>query len=60
MPKKPPNLIYGVDDKPPLPTAMLLGLQHVFVMTGGWVMVVVIATAIASAGIKSRMSCECR
>lgn len=48
MPKKPPNLIYGVDEKPPVPTALLLGLQHVFVMTGGWVMVVVIATAIGA------------
>ena len=35
MPKKPPDLIYGVDDALPLATACLLGLQHVFVMTGG-------------------------
>jgi hypothetical protein len=46
MAKKPANLIYGVDDKPPLTETALLGLQHVFVMTSGWVLVVVIVTAI--------------
>jgi NCS2 family nucleobase:cation symporter-2 len=46
MSKKPPGLIYGVDDKPPLTASALLGLQHVFVMTAGWVMVVVIVTTI--------------
>lgn len=48
MAKKPANLIYGVDEKPPLTTATLLGIQHVFVMTAGWVMVVVIATTIGA------------
>ncbi|HEY7748883.1 MAG TPA: solute carrier family 23 protein [Aestuariivirgaceae bacterium] len=43
---KPAGLIYGVDEHPPLTTAALLGLQHVFVMTSGWVLVVVIVTAI--------------
>ena len=42
MPKKPAGLIWGVDDKPPLTASALLGLQHVFVMTAGWVIVVVI------------------
>ena len=46
MAKKPAGLIYGVDDKPPLTASVLLGLQHVFVMTAGWVMVVVIVTTI--------------
>ncbi|MCK4358847.1 MAG: purine/pyrimidine permease [Candidatus Cloacimonetes bacterium] len=31
MPRKPSNLIYGLDDKPPLLTTILLGLQHVSV-----------------------------
>ncbi|MBP7653929.1 purine/pyrimidine permease [Candidatus Dependentiae bacterium] len=31
MPKKPINLIYGVDDKPPFFTLLLLGIQHTFV-----------------------------
>ena len=46
MAKKPAGLIYGVDDKPPLPVSALLGLQHVIVMTAGWIMVVVIVTTI--------------
>jgi xanthine permease XanP len=46
MAKKPANLIYGVDDKPPLTASALLGLQHVFVMTSGWVLVVVIVATI--------------
>jgi NCS2 family nucleobase:cation symporter-2 len=46
MAKKPAGLIYGVDDKPPLTTSVLLGLQHVFVMTSGWVLVVVVVTSI--------------
>jgi len=32
MKKKPANLIYGVDDKPPFVTTVFLGLQHVFVI----------------------------
>ncbi len=46
MAKKPASLIYGVDDKPPLTASLLLGLQHVFVMKSGWVMVVIIVTTI--------------
>src|SRR5262245_21239966 len=46
MPRKPAGLIYGVDDKPPSGVAVLLGIQHVFVMTAGWIMVVVIVTTI--------------
>src|SRR5919108_3133766 len=46
MAKKPAGLIYGVDDKPPLIATVLLGIQHVFVMTAGWVLVVVIVATI--------------
>src|SRR4030095_3345097 len=46
MAKKPAGLIYGVDDKPPLTASALLGLPHVFVMTSGWVLVVVVVTSI--------------
>jgi NCS2 family nucleobase:cation symporter-2 len=46
MAKKPANLIYGLDDKPPLTASVLLGIQHVFVMTAGWVLVVVIVATI--------------
>lgn len=30
--KKPTNLIYGVDDKPPLFTTVILGLQHACIL----------------------------
>ena len=60
MPKKPAGLIYGVDDKPPAAVAWLLGLQHVFVMTAGWIMVVVIVTTIGAPKRKSRTSSGCR
>jgi NCS2 family nucleobase:cation symporter-2 len=46
MAKKPANLVYGVDDKPPLTISVLLGIQHVFVMTVGWIFVVVIVASI--------------
>src|SRR5437762_10245124 len=46
MAKKPAGLIYGVDDKPPLAVSLLLAVQHAFVMTAGWIMVVVIVTTI--------------
>jgi NCS2 family nucleobase:cation symporter-2 len=45
MAKKPSNLIYDVTDKPPIGTGVLLGLQHVFVISVGWIFVVVIVTA---------------
>ncbi len=32
MGKRPTNLIYGVDDRPPLFTTIVLGLQHVFIL----------------------------
>ena len=46
MARKPVGLIYGVDDTPPFGVSVLLGLQHVFVMTAGWIMVVVIVSTI--------------
>jgi xanthine permease XanP len=44
MAKKPAGLIYGIDDKPPFSTLLLLGLQHVSVLSAGWIFVVVIVT----------------
>ena len=46
MPKKPPELTYGVDDEPPLATNLLLGLQHVFLITIGLIFPVVIVRSI--------------
>lgn len=42
MATKPANLIYGVDDKPPLRVSLLLGLQHAFTMSSCLVIPVVI------------------
>jgi len=46
MPKKPPEIIYGVEDDPPLPTCFLLGLQHIFIVTISLIFPVVIVRAI--------------
>jgi xanthine permease XanP len=46
MAKKPPNLIYGVEDTPPLATTILLGLQHASIMSVSWIYVMVIVTGI--------------
>jgi NCS2 family nucleobase:cation symporter-2 len=46
MPKKPPELVYGVEDKPPLVTCLLLGLQHIFIITISLLYLVVIVRAI--------------
>ena len=32
MSKKPANLIYGLDDRPPLLTSTILGFQHIMMM----------------------------
>ena len=53
MAKRPPNLIYGVDDKPPLGTALLLGLQHVVVISVGWIFVVLIVTSMGGTEIQA-------
>lgn len=45
---KPANLVYAVDETPPFPLTVILGLQHVFVMSVGWIFVVVVATGIGS------------
>ena len=48
---KPANLIYSVDEVPPLPLTIVLGLQHVFVMSVGWIFVVVVATSIGASAL---------
>lgn len=44
MGKKPSNLIYGVDDRPPLGVLLLLAAQHVFLMTSTLALPVVLVT----------------
>jgi xanthine permease XanP len=46
MARRPENLIYGVDDKVPLPLLLLLGFQHIFLMSSTLVLPVVLVTEI--------------
>ena len=50
---KPANLTYSVDEAPPLPLTIVMGLQHVFVMSVGWIFVVVVATSIGSSSLET-------
>ncbi len=44
--KKPASLIYDVEEHPPLPVALVLALQHVVVISVGWIFVVVVISGI--------------
>lgn len=46
MPRKPTNLIYGVDEEPPLTTTLLLGFQHIFILSIAFIFPVVIVSEI--------------
>lgn len=46
MAKKPANLLYGVDDRPPWTVLAFLSAQHVFVMSSTLVLAVVLVTEI--------------
>src|SRR2546425_9761246 len=43
MSRKPANLIYAVDEDPPPAPLLLLGLQHIFVNSVGWVILVAVS-----------------
>jgi xanthine permease XanP len=43
MPRTPPDIVYDVDDLPPAPTLVTLGLQHVFVIAISLILPVLIA-----------------
>ncbi len=49
MPQKPSNLIYGVDESPGWGALILLGLQHISLMTVAFILPVVIIEAIGGA-----------
>jgi len=53
MSKRPPNLIYGVDDTPPLLTLLLLGVQHVFIITISLIFPVLIIRAIGGSAAQA-------
>lgn len=44
--KRPPTLIYSVDEAPPWPLRLTLAFQHVLAMSVGWVYVVVAVNVI--------------
>jgi NCS2 family nucleobase:cation symporter-2 len=46
MAKKPQDLIYGVDDKPPLLALLFLSIQHIFLMSSTLVLPVALVTQI--------------
>ncbi len=46
MARKPANLIYGLDEKPPLGVVFLLGLQHIFLMSSTLLLPVVLVSEI--------------
>lgn len=46
MPYKPPNLIYGVDERPSWGICVLMGLQHIFVLSIGFVFPVILVQEI--------------
>ncbi len=46
MPQKPSNLIYGLDDKPPILITIMLGFQHIFTMSSTLMLPVIIVQEI--------------
>src|SRR5215510_3694774 len=42
MAKRPPNLIYGVDESLPLGTTLLLGFQHILALSSAFVYPVIL------------------
>ncbi|MCE1227318.1 MAG: purine/pyrimidine permease [Geobacteraceae bacterium] len=46
MAKQPEHLIYGVDDSPPLPVMLLLGIQHIFLMSSSIALPIVLVSEI--------------
>ena len=43
--KRPARLLYDVDEQPPLSIALVIAIQHVLVMSVGWVYIVVLITS---------------
>ncbi|HOD74602.1 MAG TPA: solute carrier family 23 protein [Syntrophorhabdaceae bacterium] len=42
MAKKPANLLYDVDDRPPAGVCVVLAIQHIFFLTGGFIVVAIV------------------
>ena len=54
MARKPDNIIFGVNEKPPLAAVLLLGLQHIFVMSSTLLLPVVIVREIGGSFLEIR------
>jgi xanthine permease XanP len=42
MPRKPANLLYGVDDKPPIWISIVLAIQHIFFLSSGLIVATIV------------------
>lgn len=47
-PVKPSNLIFGLDDRPPMGTLLLLGLEHAFLLIASLVATIFFAKAVGA------------
>ena len=48
MAKKPANLLYGIDDKPPIRVCLILAVQHIFFLTTGLIVVTIVMRGLGS------------
>ena len=53
MPKRPPELIYAVDDVPPLPASLLLGVQHICIIAISLIFPVIIVRTIGGSAVQA-------
>ena len=53
MATRPPGLTYHVDEKPPLPVNILLGLQHIFTMSSVLILPVIIVQEIGGTDLEA-------
>jgi xanthine permease XanP len=51
--RKPANLLYSLEEVPPADARLGLAIQHVFVMSVGWIFVVVLVTAIGGSAAQT-------
>ena len=58
--QRPANLTYGLEDRPPLPLTLLLGLQHTLAMSSGLVFVAVVLPSDAWPASLAKTSSDCR
>ncbi|MGI9101960.1 MAG: uracil-xanthine permease family protein [Terriglobales bacterium] len=52
--KRPARLLYDVDEHPPLAIAFVIAIQHVLVMSVGWIYVVVLVTSMGGTTAQSQ------